>query len=141
MSQTVTIESKIASTDSINTTRLEFSLPITRLTGLDQYSNSVSTQIAAASVKTFDLTGYGSKLKSLAVKATRPIGIFIITDDKEYELPLSTYCCLRSDTKEDLLTSATAIRLEVPPAALSAPSPAPALYPNAGIDLYFLLKV
>lgn len=140
MPQTVSIRSQISTSDSIGSTRIEFSLPDVRLSNTTQYSSTFSSIIDAASTKTFDFSNLGTKLVSLAFKATRPVAVFIITADKEYEYPLSTYGCFLIETKENLLTNATGIRFEVPPAATPAPSPAPLQYPKAAVELFVLMN-
>ncbi len=139
MPQTVSIKSSISTSDSIGSTRIEFSLPDARLVSTTQYSSTFSSLIDAGTTKTFDFSNLGTKLVSLAFKATRPVAAFIITADKEYEYPLSTYGCLLVETKENLLTNATGIRFEVPPASNTAPSPAPLQYPKAAVELFVLL--
>lgn len=139
MPQIVSIRSQISTSDSIGSTRIDFSLPDARLTSLTQYSSTFSSLINEASTKTFDFSNLGAKLISLAFKATRPVAAFIITADKEYEYPLSTYGCLLVETKENLLINATGIRFEVPPASTPAPSPAPLQYPKAAVELFVLM--
>lgn len=139
MPQTVTVRSQISTSDSIGSTRIDFSLPDARLTSLTQYSSTFSSILDAGSTKTFDLTNLGTKLVSLAFKASRPVAVFIITADKEYEFPVSTYGCLLVETKENLLSSATGIRVEVPPASSPAPSPSPLQYPKASVELFVLM--
>lgn len=140
MPQIVSIRSQISTSDSIGSTRIDFSLPDARLTSLTQYSSTFSSLLDEASTKTFDFSNLGTKLISLAFKATRPVAAFIITADKEYEYPLSTYGCLLVETKENLLINATGIRFEVPPASTPAPSPAPVQYPKAAVELFVLMS-
>ena len=141
MPQVVTVRSQISTTDSIGSTRIDFSLPDARLSSTNQYSSAFSSLIGAGSTKTFDFSNLGTKLISLAFKATRPVGAFIITADKEYEFPLGTYGCFLVETKENLLSNATGIRFEVPPASTPAPSPAPLQYPKASVELFVLMGV
>lgn len=139
MPQTVSIRSQISTSDSIGSTRIEFSLPDARLSSTSQYSSTFSSLIDVSTTKTFDFSNLGTKLISLAFKASRPVAAFIITADKEYEFPLSTYGCVLVETKENLLISATGIRFEVPPASSPAPSPAPLQYPKASVELFVLM--
>lgn len=141
MSYTVTLKSNISLTDAIGATRTEFNLPLTeiRATNNAQYPNTLTTLIAESSAKTFDLTYLGSQLKAFAFKSTRPVAVFLITADKEYELPLSTYASFVVDSKESVLAQVTGVRVEVGAASVTSISPQPANYPNAFVELFILM--
>lgn len=141
MSYTVNIQSKISLTDAIGATRADFNLPLTELKAANnaQYPSKFSTLIRVSTSTTFDLSNIGFNLRALAIKATRPVATFLVTADKEYELPLGTYACYLFDSKESsFLTNVTAVRVEVPAASSPNPTPAPANYPDAFVDLFVL---
>lgn len=142
MTYTVSIKNTIYSTNSLGSTRAEFNLPLTDLKStstVPQYPNSLSTLVLESSSVGIDLSKFGTKLRALAFKSTRPVAVFIITPLKEYELPLTTFFTHLVDSKEDALTNATELRIECPPASTTAISPAPANYPNALVELFVLM--
>lgn len=143
MTFTISFKNTIFSTNNLGSTRTEFNLPLTEVKSSNStspcYPSSISTLITENDAKSFDLTYLGARLKALAIKATRPVAIFIITPTKEYEMPLTTFISFLVDSKEQVLVDATEIRVEVPSAAITSINPVPPNYPNALVELFLLM--
>jgi hypothetical protein len=141
MRSTVSVKSSIIESNSLGSSVIKFELPLTDLIEVrGQYSVKYNVLITTNTEKIFDLSNISSNLIMLAIKSSRPVTSIISTADKDYELPRATYNCLLTDTKENSQLLATSLKIIVPAAAVTAPSPAPANYPNCEVEIYALLR-
>lgn len=134
---TVTSSATTVCSNTAASTRNDFKLLLTELkspNGLLQ-PNTFISEIAVSTSKSFDLVPLGSKVRLLSFKSTRPVSVFLVTDEVEFELPRSTYLTYLVDSTESVLETIESVRVEVPPAPVTAPSPAPSRYPNVIFEL------
>ena len=142
MSHTVITTASVESASNINNIKSYFKLPETSFGSRTNpvYPASFTSRIAAGSMEVFDLLGQGlTAPKVVFVKATRPVTVsFISTSNPDviYKMPPATFVQYVVDTKETVNSPIFSIKVEVPPAAVPAPSPAPQLYPACLVEIF-----
>lgn len=142
MTYTVTVSSRIFSSDDLQTLRTDFKLPLTEFRSINpmQMPNILTFLLEEDSTFDVDLSQYGAKLRLLALKASRPVYISMTNGTDTYNYPALTYHQLLLDSAEDLASSITTMTLTVPPAPTIAPTTLPPRYPKAVVELFALFE-
>jgi hypothetical protein len=142
MIHTVTVNSRIFSTDDSQTQRADFKLPITEFRSISavQLPCVLNYIVDADSSYTVDLTQFGTKMRMLAIKSTRPIYLSLETADVTYTYPPMTFFHQLVNSPEDLAPLVTSLTVTVPPAASTPISGAPPRYPRAFVEMFVLYE-
>lgn len=143
MSFTTLIESSIRVFDSINTHRIDFSLPTTEIRSVSPINTPYvfSHLLEESEVWSIDVTNFGDIVKCIAVKASRPVKVKLINSlDVEYTMPFSTYLEYLLDSSEEVAETLKTVEITAASEPVTAPTQLPARYPSCLLELFILTQ-
>lgn len=143
MSFTTIIDSSIKVLDTTHTHRIDFSLPTTELRSISPINTPYmfSHLLEQAEVWSIDVSNFGSVVKCIAVKSSRPVKVKLINSlDVEYTMPYSTYLEYLLDSSEEVAETVNTIEVTAAPEPATAPTQFPARYPSCLLELFILTQ-
>jgi hypothetical protein len=144
MPHTITVSSRIFSSDDSQTQRADFKLPLTEFRSISnvQLPGIFNYLLDEDSSFTVDLSQFGTKLRLLAVKSTRPVSLALATNDVNvtYNYPPMTFFHHFINSSEDLAPRVESITITVPPQSTSTTGQLPARYPKALVEMFVLYE-